>query len=118
MNNNNLVLKREIIAIKMLISYLIFNIISNFISPDGLPFYATLVVFCAISILLSFQIPKVFRGEQIVHIGLMLLLYSMHIPFTFQVILGIIGITLCIVGGRMRYIRLGRNFHQVYNWYL
>lgn len=115
--NNNLILKREITAGLMVINYLIFRIVNIFITNSAIT-YILIIAFLILCILISFRIPREYKGEQLVHIGLSFILFSSYLPPLTDVITFSIGFVLAIIGGRLRYIRLGKSIKQVYNWYL
>lgn len=105
--------KWEIVLIRMLVTYFIFATINKFLSLDSTMLYATIVVFCLISVWLSYGIPKEYRVEQIFVIGISFMLYSTNLAFSLQVGLGSIGLVLLIVSAYKRYVRKNRSMRPL-----
>ena len=117
--NNSLILKREISGVLIVICYVVYITINNFITNSAVSNISTFA-FLIVSILISFRIPKIYRGEQLIYIGLIFTAFGLHFSTDDMqlLIFGFSGALISIVGVRIRYIRVGKNIKQLYNWYL
>lgn len=98
----------------MILIYLFSKILNIFI-VNITTHYILIFLLLLLCLLISLKIEKIYIGERMIYIGLVILLFSLDLPDMLSIIGGILGVIILSFGGIYRYRRLG-SIDQFYNW--
>ena len=108
------VIERDKYGLYMVLIYLFSKILNIFIENNNI-IYISNILLIIICLLISLKINKIYKGERLIYIGLVFLLFSLDIPYMLSLIIGFLGVVFIFTGGIYRYRRLG-SIYQFYHW--